>query len=136
MAKALRHRLKFWRQKDREPGDVSHHFRGPRCISECELYVKNQPLLRAIVYEWLVRNPGIRTIEELANALDIHTYWPLDAVLRLLASERKIALSEKYGMLTSDWTATITVNEWLRRAGLAQEEQCQTSRSPRKKRRP
>lgn len=116
MGKALRHLLTFWKQKDREPEDVSHHFRGHRCISECELFIKDKPLLRAIVLEWLSRNPGIKPIPEMFSALDIHTHLPLWEVLKELAAEKVIMLSTRYQMLSSDWQSHVglTVNTWLK----------------------
>ncbi len=122
MVKSLRRLLQFVKNKEKEPEDVSHHFRGQQCVSNCETYILDPPLLKAIAHEWLMRNPGIKTITELADELDIHTYGPLHAVLRELATERKITLSTRYQMLSSDWEshAEITVNDWLKRTEFEQ----------------
>lgn len=122
MRKSLKHTLLFWKQKDREPEDVSHHFSGRRCISECELFIYDAPLLKAIVYEWLQRNPGVRMITEMFDALGIHTRLPPQIVLRELAEEMKITLSIRYQMLSADWHshAEITVNDWLKNMAFEQ----------------
>ncbi len=122
MRKSLKHTLLFWKQKAREPEDVSHHFKGTRCISECELFLCDVPLLKAIAYEWLQRNPGVRMITEMFADLDIHTHLPLRVALRELNIERKIILSTKYQMLSGDWNAhvEITVSDWLKNVALEQ----------------
>lgn len=124
MGKALKHRLKFWKQKDREPEDVSHHFRGSKCISECETYTRNKPLLQAIALEWLMRNPGVRVITELIDALGVRTTKPLLAVLDTLHDGGLITLSTKYQMLAAGWhlRAEVTPNEWLKRVAFEQKE--------------
>jgi len=125
MGKALKHRLKFWKQKAREPEDVSHHFRGRRCVSECEIYIYNTPLLRAIALEWLMRNPGVRTISEMLDDLNVRTMEPLLKVLDTLNKEGEVSLSTRYQMLAVGWHShvEITPNEWLKRVAFEQENE-------------
>ena len=132
MGKSLKHRLRFWKQKAREPEDVSHHFSGSKCISECEIFVYNTPLLRAIVLEWLMRHPGVRTISEMINDLGVRTTGPLFVMLVTLQDECQVTLSARYSMLSAGWhplqpasdrQAAITPGEWLRRVAFEQENE-------------
>ena len=65
--------------------------------------------------EWLRRNPGIKNITEMLDALDIHTYGPMSEVLKELAAEKVIMLSTRYSMLSADWASHVelSVNDWL-----------------------
>ena len=120
--KSLRHRLKRWKQQDREPEDVSHHFNGRRCITGCER-IANMPLLKAIAYEWLCRNLGVRTLGEIMGGLNLHSSRFLLHALYSLYWENKIALSvdTTHAFVTADLTASLTVNQWLLDARKEQE---------------
>jgi len=124
MGKSLRKRLLFWRQKDKEPEDVSHHFHGRQCISGCEHYssLAQRPLLKAIVFEWMKRNLGIRTVGEIATALDIHFTVPLREALEDLEAEGKITMERRHSMVSLGWSsAGISVDDWLKQTAVEQE---------------